>query len=155
MAELLAVDLGLRMGHAVFDASGALLRFGSQNVGSVTRLKRAAFRMVGEVDELAALVVEGDAQLGRPWLKAAERRGARTFAIHAQTWRPELLRETERRSGAEAKQAADGLARALIAERAGKGATSLRHDAAEAILIGWWGCLQLGWVEPDATPAPR
>ena len=36
------------------------------------------------------------------------------------------------------KQAADGLAREIIEEHGAKRPTSLRHDAAEAILVGYW-----------------
>ncbi|MFL5542498.1 MAG: hypothetical protein ACJ8J0_26165 [Longimicrobiaceae bacterium] len=33
-------------------------------------------------------------------------------------------------------------------------ATSLRHDAAEAILIGFWAVLDIGWL-PEIPPALR
>lgn len=145
MPHLLAVDLGLRTGLALYDADGRLVRYRSQNFGSLSRLKQGAFREVNGVPELDALVVEGDANLAKPWLRAAERRGAKTFAIHAHDWRPAILNERAQRSGRDAKEAADGLARAIIAMSGAKKPTSLRHDAAEAILIGWWGCIQLGW----------
>ena len=37
-------------------------------------------------------------------------------------------------------------ARAVIEWSGAKRPTSLRHDAAEAILIGLWGALELGWL---------
>ncbi|MCB9592574.1 MAG: hypothetical protein H6719_07570 [Sandaracinaceae bacterium] len=147
--HLLAVDLGLKTGLAVFDEGGRLVRYRSQNYGTVTRLKRAAWGELADVEALVAVAVEGDAALARVWGKAAEKRGARVFAIQAHTWRPELLEERERRTGALAKAAADTLARAII-ERSGlPRPKALRHDAAEAICIGLWACRQLGWPSID------
>jgi hypothetical protein len=53
-------------------------------------------------------------------------------------WRKSLLLPYQRRSGADAKAAADGLARDVIDRSGAKRPTSLRHDAAEAILVGAW-----------------
>ncbi|MFP2902614.1 hypothetical protein ACLEQD_40940, partial [Corallococcus sp. 4LFB] len=50
------------------------------------------------------------------------------------------------RSGALAKDAADGLARRVIDWSHAPRPTSLRHDAAEAILLGLWGALEVGWL---------
>jgi hypothetical protein len=49
-----------------------------------------------------------------------------------------------------AEPAAD-LARRVIAWSNATRPTSLRHDAADAILIGLWSVLELGWLEtlPD------
>lgn len=68
--------------------------------------------------------------------------------VDAETWRRALLLPRDRRSGAQAKEAADGLARAVIAwsdAPAPKG--TLRHDAAEAIGAGLWGVLQERWLK--------
>lgn len=45
------------------------------------------------------------------------------------------------------------LARQVITACGGKKPTRLRHDAAEAILIGFYGLLELGWIEnwPDGS----
>ena len=48
-----------------------------------------------------------------------------------------------------AKDEADILARKMIAWSGLKRPTSLRHDAAEAILIGLWGVLELGWLDEN------
>ena len=146
MAQLLAVDLGLKTGLAVFGDDGRLVRYRSQNYGTITRLKRAAWGELAEVEALAALAVEGDAALARVWAKAAEKRGAaRVFQIQAHDWRPALLAERDRRTGADAKAAADVLARAIIAQSGLPRPKALRHDAAEAICIGAWACRELGW----------
>ena len=44
------------------------------------------------------------------------------------------------------KLTADGLARRNIEWSGAPRPTSLRHDAAEAILIGFWGVLEVGWL---------
>lgn len=144
--SLLAIDLGLRAGFAEYSREARLLRYGSTNFGTIARLKKAAFRQVGEVETLDALVVEGDVNLARPWIKAAEKRAARTLLVQAHEWRKALLLDREQRSGVEAKKVAGEMARKIIVASDAKSPTSLRHDAAEAILIGWWGCKQLGWV---------
>ena len=143
---ILAVDLGLRTGVALFGPDGRLVRYRSQNYGTVTRLKRAAFGEIAGVEDLTALAVEGDAALARVWAKVAEKRGAEVFTIQAPTWRKVLLPERDRRTGADAKRAADKLARRVIEASGLSRPTSLRHDAAEAICIGLWACGELGWV---------
>ncbi len=147
MPHLLAVDLGLKTGLAVYDDAGALVRYRSQNYGSFARLKRGAYGELSEIGELAAVVLEGDALLARAWTKVAERRGARTFVIQAHTWRRRLLLDREQRSGVDAKAAAGEVARRIIEASDAPRPTSLKHDAAEAILIGWWGCMEMGWTE--------
>lgn len=79
MAALLAVDVGVRTGIALYGGDGRLRWYRSHNLGSANRLKRA----------LPTLIGDG------------------TGVTHA---------------------------------------TSLRHDAAEAILVGLWGALDLGWL---------
>jgi hypothetical protein len=97
--------------------------------------------------ELSVVVLEGGGNLAAIWLRAAERRALATIQVDAQTWRALLLYERERRSGERAKQSADHLARRVIAWSGVARPTALRHDTAEAILIGLWGVLQLGWLE--------
>ncbi|MBC8076709.1 MAG: hypothetical protein H7Y32_11595, partial [Chloroflexales bacterium] len=45
-------------------------------------------------------------------------------------------------------------ARRVIAWAGAPRPTSLRHDAAEAILIGLWGALEVGWL-PALPPELR
>ena len=155
MASLLAVDLGVRSGLAVYGEDGRLKRYRSVNFGSRGGLKRAAYGVVAEIaaeDELSWLVAEGDRALAEIWSRLASKRGARSMQIGAEVWRAQLLFRRERRSGSDAKQHADRLAREIIAWSEAPAPTSLRHDAAEAILIGFWGVLEVGWLGevPDA-----
>ena len=144
MPGLLAVDVGLRFGLAWFDGQGELHRYRSQHAPNRTVLRRAARTILAE-DEVTVLVLEGGGPIADLWRGLAENRGMQILQISAEDWRRELLLKREQRSGREAKHTADGLARALIEESGAKRPTSLRHDAAEAILIGAWAVRHLGW----------
>jgi hypothetical protein len=148
---LLAVDVGLRVGLAYYGRDGRLARYRSHNFGAPARLRRGAATLLDEVPDLAYLVLEGGGPLADPWEREAERRGVGVLRLAAETWRAELLLSRQQRSGPQAKQHADELARRVIAWSAAPRPTSLRHDAAEAILVGLWAVLQLGWL--PALPA--
>jgi hypothetical protein len=155
-ARLVAVDLGLRTGVAVYDGTGRLQRYGSRNFGTRSRLRGGAEAVLREVGRVDVLVVEGDRALGDVWAASAGRRGATTIAVSPERWRERLLHARERRSSRIAKAAADRLARRTIDVLGDRRPTSLRHDAAEAVLIGLWGCLEVGWlVELPAELDPR
>ncbi len=150
---LLAVDLGLRTGFALYGRDGRLVNYRSQNLGSRARLRKAAARVLGDHPEAEWLVLEGGGDLAEIWTKVGRRTGLNVRVIGAETWRRPLLLPREQRSGAGAKSAADGLARAVIEWSGAKRPTGeLRHDAAEAIAVGLWGVLAAGWL--DAVPEP-
>src|SRR5690606_21204973 len=111
------------------------------------RLKRAAAGLLREAPALEHLVLEGGGGLAEVWKREAERCGLAVRVVDAETWRRALLLPRQQRSAPQAKGAADGLARAVIAwsgAPAPRGA--LRHDAAEAIGAGLWGVLAAGWL---------
>jgi broad specificity phosphatase PhoE len=136
--HVVAVDLGLRCGIALFRQDGELVSYRSTNFGSRTRLKQGVYDILADVADLRRVVVEGDTILARPWRLAADRLGASYERVAPETWREELLDPGQRRSGAEAKRSADELAREVIARSELPAPTSLTDDAAEAILIGVW-----------------
>jgi hypothetical protein len=75
--------------------------------------------------------------------------------MDAGVWRRGLLLPRERRTGALSKEAADAYARRIIAwsdAKTPKGA--LKHDAAEAICVGLWACVEAGWL-PEVPPEVR
>ncbi len=146
MACLLAVDVGLRTGLALYGDDGRLRWYRSHNFGSKARLKRAAFRLFREHPDLAWLVMEGGGDVADAWRREAERRGVGVIQMAAQDWRAQLLYDREQRSGAAAKEHAGALARRTIEWSDAPKATSLRHDAAEAILAGLVGCIEVGWL---------
>jgi hypothetical protein len=66
--------------------------------------------------------------------------------ISAEVWRRQFLYARQQRSGATAKDAAIAVARDVIVWSQVRRPTSLRDDTAEAILIGLWGVLDVGWL---------
>ena len=135
---LLAVDGGLRTGLALFARDGSLLWYRSHHLANRAHLKRAVRQILGDLPGLQWLAVEGGGTLAEIWLKEAERRGIAAQRVHAEQWRAALLLPRQQRTGRHAKQVADELAREIIAKSGAGLPTSLRHDAAEAILVGWW-----------------
>jgi hypothetical protein len=151
MGSLLAVDLGLRTGLALYGADGRLRWYRSQNFGTATRLRRAVHGVLRDLPEVRWLVLEGGGNLAEIWTREAERVGITVLRIPAERWREQLLYTREQRTGAQAKHHAGELARHVIDWSAAPRPTSLRHDAAEAILVGLWGVLHVGLL--DQVPA--
>lgn len=148
---LLAIDVGVRCGFALFGADGRLVSYRSRNFGSGARLRKAVPGMLGEIGNLTHLVLEGGGPLADVWAREAARRDAAVIQTCAEEWRELLLPPKLRRTGADAKRNADALARRVIEWSGAPRPTSLRHDAAEAILTGLWGVIRTGWL--PAVPA--
>jgi hypothetical protein len=143
---LLAVDLGLRTGLALYGRDGQLRWYRSHNFGNNSRLRRGVYTILSELPTLHHLVMEGSGPYADIWRTAAERRDIQVTQLSAEVWRPQLLLNREQRTGSAAKQHADRLARRVITWSAAPTPTSLRHDAAEAILVGLWGVVEVGWL---------
>lgn len=146
MSTLLAVDLGLRTGFALYGSDGRLRWYRSQNFGTKSRLRRAAHNIISDLPDLEFIIVEGGGVLANAWQKEAVKQDIALRQISAEQWRADLLYPREQRSGSQAKQIADELARSVIDWSDAPRPTSLRHDAAEAILIGLWGVIEIGWL---------
>jgi hypothetical protein len=146
MQLLLAVDVGVRTGLATYGDDGRLRSYRSQNFGSAARLRSSVPALLDGTPSLACVVLEGGGPVADIWHAAARRRALDVLDVSAESWRKVLLYDREQRSGIGAKRVADGLARRVIAWSGAPRPTSLRHDAAEAILIGLWGALELGWL---------
>ncbi|HOH99736.1 MAG TPA: hypothetical protein PLE85_04280 [Bacteroidales bacterium] len=147
--KLLAVDLGIRTGFAVYTNQPLILAYGSRNYGNASRLRRAAASMVREIPDLHYLVIEGGGPLAQAWSEEARRLGIAVQLTSADVWRKDILYSRERRSGIQAKQQAIQMARRVIDHLNGpKPQTALQDDAAEAILCGWWALGKLGWLDP-------
>lgn len=153
MALLLAVDLGLRTGLALYGQDGRLQWYRSHNFGTPSRLRRAVRGLLDELPELTWLILEGGGCLADIWKREADRRCIRVRQISAEVWRQMLLLPRQQRRGNQAKASAGTLAKQVIAWSKARRPTSLRDDAAEAILIGLWGALDVGWLTevPDAV----
>jgi hypothetical protein len=111
---VLAVDLGLRTGLALFDGLRRVVWFKSQNMGSVPRLRRAIPLVLASCQGLTHVVVEGDRHLGELWQKDAERRGAAFLMVAPETWRAALFLSREQRTGPLAKRTAGGKALEIV-----------------------------------------
>ncbi len=144
---LLSVDLGVRTGFALFDHQCRLHWYRSQNFGNRSRLKKNAFNMLKDIEGLSWLIVEGGGDLAEVWRREAERRDIAVLQVSAETWRRVFLYPREQKKGAIAKLSAEERAREVIEWLGLSRPTSLRHDAAEAILIGLWGLKKVGWLE--------
>lgn len=144
MGALLAVDLGIKTGLALYGETGQLLWYRSHNYGRRSRLKRGVHTLLDGLPYVSWLVIEGGGPLARIWQREAERRGIRTLHIQAEAWRERFFYQRQHRSGEQAKQTATDMARRVIAWSDAARPTALRHDTAEAILIGLWGALEVG-----------
>ena len=151
MSSLLAVDLGMTTGLALYGRDGKLRWYRSHHYGNRDRLKRAAFGLIGALPDLALIVLEGGGSIAEIWEHEAARRGIPVRRIGAETWRRAILYPREHRSGAEAKRRCRRLAGRAIDWSGARRLKALRHDTAEAILIGLWGVVELGWLDrvPD------
>lgn len=146
MSFLLSVDIGLKTGLALYDREG-LIWYRSQNYSSIKRLKSAVYGIFNETPDISKLVLEGGGDLAEIWIKEATRRKIEIIQISAETWRNEFLYNREQRTGKQAKKNAGIVAEKVIRWSGTKRPTSLRHDAAEAILVGLWGMLKIGWLK--------
>lgn len=149
--SLLAVDLGVRTGLALFGRDGRVRWYRSQNFGTAARLRRGVPAVLESERQLSRVVIEGGGSLAKIWEGEADRRGIVVRRVSAERWRELLLLPREQRSGVQAKQTADLLARRVIEWSGAPRPTSLRHDAAEAVLVGVWGVIDAGWLA--APPA--
>jgi predicted phosphodiesterase len=180
--KLLAVDLGLKTGLALYDASGTLLRYEQLRFDDETSLRDAAPALVrewmargkdggggaaeaaadepaatGGVQKLTLALEGGDNRLREAWSAAAEAAAGASGApkptvlrVTPAAWRGRLLLPKERGSMARAKAAARLVARQVVEEHSGASHEgAFGTDAAEAVLIGYHSCLQLGGMVRD------
>lgn len=138
--KLLAIDAGLHCGYAMFDISTTtLLWYRSHNYGSTARLKRGAATLIAQELPISILVIEGGGAVAEPWCKTATFYHIPVEQIYAEQWRADILHAREQRTGADAKRAAVHYAhQSMAAAKRTYHYNHVRHDAAEAILIGEW-----------------
>ncbi|KPK02047.1 MAG: hypothetical protein AMK71_03635 [Nitrospira bacterium SG8_35_4] len=147
MGSLLSVDLGIKTGLALYGQDGRLCWYRSKNYGSAARLKRDIHSLLESISDLMLMVLEGGGTLVVPWEREAARRHVPVKLVQAEQWRPKFLYPREQLTGLKAKQHADSIARKIIAWSGLPRPTSLRHDAAEAVLIGMWAVIDAGWIK--------
>jgi hypothetical protein len=125
MAVLLAVDLGVKTGLALYGQDGRLLWYRSQNFGTAERLRRGVRGVLDTLPHLAWLVLEGGGPLAEIWRREATRRQVPVRQISAEAWRRQFLYAREQRSGVQAKDSATDLARRVIIWSGARRPTSL------------------------------
>ena len=147
MELLLAVDLGVKTGMALYHSDGRLLWYRSQNFGNSARLRKAIPGILNRDEELRYLVVEGGGPLLKIWQQEAERKNIELIKTMAHEWRQEIFYSREHRKGVQAKHNSISYAKRVIAKLSSSGVTSLTDDAAEAILTGLWAMHKIGWIK--------
>jgi hypothetical protein len=146
MGPLLAIDLGIKTGLALYGPEGRLCWYRSKNYGTAAVLKRGANTLLNSIPDLSLIIIEGSGHLAVIWEREADRRKIPVKQITAEQWRHKLLYPREQHTGLQAKHYADDLARRIIRWSGISRPASLRHDTAEAILIGFWAVLDAGWL---------
>ena len=145
--------MGLRTGLALYGPDGRLQSYRSKHFASRAELRRGVRSILREAPPLAWIWLEGGGDIAEVWEKQAAHRGIDFRQIQAHDWRPTLLLPRQQRNGEIAKREADGLARRVIVwSEIPKPKGDLRHDTAEAILIGLAWC-DLGRVFWNACRA--
>ena len=139
MNSLLAVDLGVRTGFALYNSDGNLVWYRSRNYGNKQRLRKDIQNMLSQIPSLSHVILEGGGDIARIWLKECRLRNIVFRQIYAEDWRKDLFDPKEVRTGEQAKLNAIQLAKKVIDQCKGPKSTSMLDDAAEAILIGYWG----------------
>jgi hypothetical protein len=145
--SLLAVDLGLRTGLALYGRDGRLVWYRSQHFAGRQTLRSGVAGLLEEHRGVSRIVMEGGGPLATIWQRQAAVRKIPTLLIHAETWRRSFFGDEYIADRRGAKRDAGVMARRVIDWSGADKPTSLRHDAAEAILVGLWGVLELRWLE--------
>jgi len=114
MGSLLAIDLGIKTGLALYGPEGRICWYGSKNYATAAKLRRGANTLLNSVPDLSLLIVEGGRLLAAIWEREANRRKLPVKQIAAEQWRHKLLYPREQHSGLQAKHYADDLARRII-----------------------------------------
>ena len=114
MPSLLAVDVGVRTGLAVYRDDGRLIWYRSRNFGAAARLKRAIPALLHEAFDPEYVVLEGGGPLADHWEAASEKNGSHVRRVSAEEWRALFLLARDQRTGEQAKRVADGLARRVV-----------------------------------------
>lgn len=146
--HLLAVDMGLRTGLALYGPDGRLKRYRSKHFASRNDLRRGISSMLRDFPPLGWIWLEGGGEIAEVWQKHAERKGIVYQQVQAEDWRPSMMLPRQQRNGELAKREADGIARKIIEwSGASRPKSDLKHDVAEAILLGMYGSIKVGLLE--------
>ncbi len=145
--HLLAVDVGLHTGLALYNRDCRLLWYRSHHLADQQKLKRLIAKLLRSTPLPTHIYLEGGGPLAELWQREAFKLERVFVKLNADQWRKKLFYDRQHPSGRVAKQRALKVASAVIDHLSHKKPTALRHDTAEAILVGLYGLLDLGWLE--------
>lgn len=145
--HLLAVDAGLHTGLALYGRDARLLWYRSHHLADQQKLKRLIAKLLRDTPAPTHIYLEGGGPVAELWRREALKLGRFFVQLQADHWRPRLFYARQHPSGRVAKQQALEMATRVIDLVGQKKPTGLRHDTAEAILVGLYGLLDLGWLE--------
>ena len=182
---LLAVDLGLRTGFALYNDEGQLLTYENVEFGSPQELEEGALHRIREWEaqfkplpnekdakptaRISHIAIEGaDVELRQVWREICSQSDSDDNTDHAaaprqlllvrpEEWRADLLSSKEKRSGQKSKEAARLIARQVVADFGVCGIHQGKFptDVAEAVCLGYHVSRRLGWIVPHREPAVR
>jgi len=178
---LLAVDLGLRMGAAMFNEQGKVIRYEQFHFDCADDLHEHIPVLFENWEEEANKVTDtekeierwslthvaiegGDVTLLDAWRSAVETddyaalprggRGARLHTVRPEEWRADLLTKKERTSGRKAKEAARLIARQVVGDYGfAEHEGKFKTDVAEAVTLGFHMSRRLGWMQSNVRRA--
>jgi len=161
---LMAVDLGLKSGVALYNKNGELLRYEQllfKKDSLDEEIKKIIQGWESEIQSstitaqnadkpcVTKIAVEGgDVEILRAWDSAAM--DVSVTRISPEEWRFHLLSPKERLSGATSKAAARLIARQVVDDFSSmKHEGKFKTDVAEAVVLGFYVCQKLGWISRD------
>ncbi len=140
--------MGIRSGFALYSSKKGLMWYRSHNFGSRSRLRKGIYTILQSISHLRWVVIEGSRDIGKLWKKKVEAMGLKLIWVSSDEWRNMLLPHPHL-TGYALKEEAISTALRVIHFFQLSPPKRLNHNAAEAILIGLWGVIDVGWMEKD------
>jgi hypothetical protein len=109
VANLPAVDLGLRTGLALYGPDARLRWYRSQHFANRGSLRRGVYGLLDAEPDMAHLVLEGGGPIADIWVREAERREITVHRIAAEAWRGKFFRPKDQRGRDRRRLTTDGL----------------------------------------------
>ncbi len=146
LSYLLAVDVGLHTGLALFSSKPELLWYRSHHLASPQKLKKMVAGLLRQPPAPTHIYLEGGGKLSYIWIKEANNLAIPVSQLQAEDWRRRFFYARQHPDRQRAKKEAEKTAREVIIQFSTRQPKSLRHDTAEAVLIGLFGLLELQWL---------
>lgn len=151
MRSILGIDLGIKTGLAHFLENGKLISYWSHNFGTRNKLRKGVYTILTNIArerQIKCIVIEGSKIFAKPWTNMAKRLNVDCHIVEPHIWREQLFGKKDITSQ-DAKKKATVYARKIIINSGLSPPKYLNHNAAEAILIGFWGVINFGNNEEE------